>query len=194
MPAELDDAQMRDVLAALLRQPRKRELQQASFTLLFGGMSLAALTHLTRHRMQALVAPDLLKNADYGRYVLPQSIADCGMEAVYRAAFSGAADCAARLAAMGADETQLCYLLLSGQTVPVAATMNAGELYTFFRLRTCTRAQWEIRALAVEALRVLRRAHPLLFSLYGPTCFMTGRCPEGRMCCGRQDEMRRKFG
>lgn len=29
MPTELDDAQMRDVLAALLRQPRKRELQQA---------------------------------------------------------------------------------------------------------------------------------------------------------------------
>lgn len=133
MPTELDDAQMRDVLAALLRQPRKRELQQVSFTLLFGGMSLAALTHLTRHRMQALVAPELLKNADYGRYVLPQSVVDCGMGEVYRAAFSGAAACAERLESMGTDETQLCYLLLSGQTVPAAATMNAGELYTFFR-------------------------------------------------------------
>ena len=79
MPTELDDAQMRDVLAALLRQPRKRELQQASFTLLFGGMSLAALTHLTRHRMQALVAPELLKNADYGRYVLPQSVLELSL-------------------------------------------------------------------------------------------------------------------
>ena len=193
MPTELDDAQMRDVLAALLRQPRKRELQQASFTLLFGGMSLAALTHLTRHRMLALVAPDLLKNADYGRYVLPQSVVDCGMEEVYRAAFSGATAYAERLAAMGADETQLCYLLLSGQTVPAAVTMNAGELYTFFRLRTCTRAQWEIRAIAVEALHVLRKAHPLLFALYGPTCFMTGPCPEGKMCCGRQAEIRQQF-
>ena len=193
MPTELDDAQMRDVLAALLRQPRKRELQQASFALLFDGMSLAALTHLTRHRMQALVAPELLKNADYDRYVLPQSVLECGMEEVYRAAFSGAAACAERLAAMGADETQLCYLLLSGQTVPAVATMNAGELYTFFRLRTCTRAQWEIRAIAVEALHVLRKAHPLLFALYGPTCFMTGHCPEGKMCCGRQAEIRQQF-
>ena len=193
MPTELDDAQMRDVLAALLRQPRKRELQQASFTLLFDGMSLAALTHLTRHRMQALVAPELLKNADYDRYVLPQSVLECGMEEVYRAAFSGAAACAERLESMGADETQLCYLLLSGQTVPAAATMNAGELYTFFRLRTCTRAQWEIRAIAVEALHVLRKAHPLLFALYGPTCFMTGHCPEGKMCCGRQAEIRQQF-
>ena len=29
----------------------------------------------------------------------------------------------------------------------------------------------------------------LLFALYGPTCFMTGHCPEGKMCCGRQAEM-----
>ena len=189
MPAKLDEAQTHALLSALLRQTRRRELEQASFTMCFGGMSLAALTHLTRHRMQSLVAPDLLKNADYSRYVLPQSIVDCGMEEAYRSAFSGAADCAQRLAALGAGETQLCYLLLSGQTVPVVATMNAGELYTFFRLRTCTRAQWEIRALAIEALRVLRAAHPGLFSLYGPTCFMTGHCPEGKMCCGRQKEM-----
>ncbi len=194
MPAELDDAQTRDVLAALLRQPRKRELQQANFTLLFGGMSLAALTHLTRHRMQALVAPDLLQNAEYSRYVLPQSVVDCGMEKVYRAAFSGVAACAERLAALGAGETELCYLLLSGQTVPVVTTMNAGELDTFFRLRTCTRAQWEIRTLAVEALRVLRQAHPQLFSLYGPTCCTAGACPEGKMCCGRQKEMQALFG
>ena len=194
LPRTLGEPELRELLRTLLCQPRKRELEQASFTLLFGGMSLAALTHLTRHRMQSLAAPDLLKNADYGRYVLPQTVVDCGMEEVYRAAFSGAAACSERLAAMGADQTQRCYLLLSGQTVPVAATMNAGELYTFFRLRTCTRAQWEIRALAVEALQVLRQTYPLLFSLYGPTCYMTGRCPEGKMCCGRQAEMREFFG
>ena len=193
-PAALDDAQMRAILAKLLRRPRKRELEQASFTLLFGGMSLSALTHLTRHRMQSLVAPNLLQNAAYNRYVLPQTVLDCGMEAAYRAAFSLAADCAAQLTALGADDTQLCYLLLSGQTIPVISTMNAGELCTFFRLRTCTRAQWEIRVLAVEALQLLRKAHPLLFSLYGPTCFMSGACPEGKMCCGRQAEMRKIFG
>ena len=43
------------------------------------------------------------------------------------------------------------------------------------------------------ALHVLRKAHPLLFALYGPTCFMTGHCPEGKMCCGRQAEIRQQF-
>ena len=93
--------------------------------------------------------------------------------------------CALYLAVLGVAAHPL------GQAL--VATMNAGELYTFFRLRTCTRAQWEIRAIAVEALHVLRKAHPLLFALYGPTCFMTGHCPEGKMCCGRQAEIRQQF-
>ena len=49
------------------------------------------------------------------------------------------------------------------------------------------------KRLATEALKVLRAAHPVLFSLYGPTCFMTGACPEGRMCCGKTAQVREKF-
>ena len=156
-------------------------------------MSLAALTHLTRHRMQALCAPSLLQNADYNRYVLPESVRKAGMEARYREAFSIAEAAARKLSSMGAGKDALSYLLVSGLQVPVVSTMNAGELYTFFRLRTCERAQWEIRELATEALKVLRAAHPGLFSLYGPTCFMTGACPEGRMCCGKTARVREKF-
>ncbi len=88
----------------------------------------------------------------------------------------------------------LSYLLLSGQTVPVLTTMNAGELCTFFRLRCCTRAQWEIRACAEQALAAIRKKAPVLFSLYGPSCYMLGACPEGRMCCGQMARMREKYG
>ena len=51
---ELTQREQTELLRALLQGNRKRELEQASFTLLYGGMSLAALTHLTRHRMQSL--------------------------------------------------------------------------------------------------------------------------------------------
>ena len=191
-PGLTRDEQAR-ILRTLLQNNRKRELEQASFTLLYSGMSLAALTHLTRHRMQALCAPDLLENADYSRFVLPESVRKAGMESRYREAFSIAEAAARKLSSMGAGKDALSYLLVSGLKVPVVSTMNAGELYTFFRLRTCERAQWEIRELATEALKVLRAAHPGLFSLYGPTCFMTGACPEGRMCCGKTVQVREKF-
>ena len=99
----------------------------------------------------------------------------------------------AQLRTAGAGEDALSYLLLSGQTVPVLTTMNAGELYVFFRLRCCNRAQWEIREAACAALMALRKTSPRLFSLYGPTCFVSGKCPEGKMTCGRQAEIRKQF-
>ena len=191
-PGLTRDEQAR-ILRTLLQNNRKRELEQASFTLLYSGMSLAALTHLTRHRMQALCAPELLKAARCDRYVLPESVRQAGMEAQYRGAFRMAGEAAARLRTAGAGEDALSYLLLSGQTVPVLTTMNAGELYVFFRLRCCNRAQWEIRDAACAALAALRESSPLLFSLYGPTCFVSGKCPEGKMTCGRQAEIRKKF-
>ena len=193
VPQPLTKPEQMALLKALLAQPRKRELEQASYTLLFGGLSLAALTHLTRHRMQALCAPNLLKSARYDRYVLPESVQQTGLEAKYREAFRQAGEAAVQLRAAGAGEDVLSYLLLSGQTVPVLTTMNAGELYVFFRLRCCNRAQWEIRDAACAALAALRKTSPLLFSLYGPSCFVSGKCPEGRMTCGRQAEIQRKF-
>ena len=192
-PQPLREDEQTELLKTLLARPRRRELEQASYTLLFGGLSLAALTHLTRHRMQSLCPPQLLQNIRYDRYVLPQSVRDKGMEARYRSAFELAGQAAAQLRDRGADESILCYLMLSGQTVPVLTTMNAGELYVFFRLRCCTRAQWEIRDAACQALAALREVSPELFRLYGPTCFCTGKCPEGKMTCGRQTEMKRKF-
>ena len=143
--------------------------------------------------MQSLAAPDLLANARYDRYVLPESVREAGLQARYCEAFSLAGEAAGKLASMNAGTDALCYLLVSGLRVPVVSTMNAGELYTYFRLRTCQRAQWEIRELATEALRVLRQAHPMLFSLYGPTCFVSGTCPEGRMCCGKTARVREVF-
>ena len=166
------------------------------------------VTGFLNQNLQGGQLTDIIAQLQAGLQQLPKVYSNViGMaidtDSISQALNSGAAQLTAALeqsvigpavrGALSAVIFSLCYLLLSGQTVPAAATMNAGELYTFFRLRTCTRAQWEIRAIAVEALHVLRKAHPLLFALYGPTCFMTGHCPEGKMCCGRQAEIRQQF-
>ena len=183
-PAELDEGRQREFLRALLNAPRARELEQAAFTLRFGSLSLAALTHLTRHRMQSLCPPELAGCCSYERYVLPQSVLDAHLESEYRAAFALAGEAAEELRALGMSRADSVYLLLAGQTVSAVTTMNARELAVFMRLRCCERAQWEIRRCAEAALEALRERWPLLFSLYGPTCYMTGRCPEGAMSCG----------
>jgi thymidylate synthase (FAD) len=70
--------------------------------------------------------------------------------------------------------------------------MNARELHHFFSLRACRRAQWEIREMAKRMLSAARVRAPLLFETAGPGC-VRGRCPEGKMSCGKPGEVRREI-
>ena len=71
-------------------------------------------------------------------------------------------------------------------------TMNTRSLYNFFNHRCCERAQWEIRALAIEMLRQVREISPILFKNIGPKC-IKGPCPEGKMTCGKIVQIKEKF-
>lgn len=75
------------------------------------------------------------------------------------------------------------YVLPNACTTNITITMNARELLHFLSLRCCNRAQWEIREMADEMLRHLRKASPVIFARAGPGC-VRGACPEGRLSCG----------
>jgi len=68
-------------------------------------------------------------------------------------------------------------------------TMNVRSLRNFFKLRCCARAQWEIREVAIEMLRLCKSVAPILFANAGPAC-VNGKCSEGAMSCGKAKEMR----
>ncbi len=74
----------------------------------------------------------------------------------------------------------------------IVFTMNARSLQNFFRLRTCNRAQWEIRQLAKAMLKEVKKVYPILFKNSGPGC-INGPCPEGVMTCGKIKEVREEF-
>lgn len=182
------------ILDELFTSSRPRALEQAQFSFLLTDMSLACLTHLTRHRMQSLLIPEI-NTCDRTRFVVPESIKDKGdLLAEYESAFRETARLYDELRALGEDENELVYVLLAGNVIDVTAAMNARELLLFFRLRSCTRAQWEIREHANIMLAEIKKVAPILGSHYGPSCFVTGKCPEGRFSCGRIDEMREIFG
>ena len=110
----------------------------------------------------------------------------------YKNAFKETADEYARLKNLGVPEELLVYYQLSGNTLDIVTTMNARQLLLFMRLRSCTRAQWEIQEYAVDALRQLRKVEPAIFNFYGPSCFVD-KCTEGPMTCGRALEMKDFF-
>ena len=74
----------------------------------------------------------------------------------------------------------------------MVCTLNARSLMNFFTHRCCNRAQWEIRELATEMLRLVLEVAPNLFKNAGPAC-LRGACSEGKMSCGKQKEVRAKF-
>ncbi len=84
------------------------------------------------------------------------------------------------------------FILPNACTTSIVVTMNVRSLQNFFDHRCCNRAQWEIRAVAIEMLKQCREVAPALFMGSGPRC-LRGACPEGKMTCGKAKEVREYF-
>lgn len=84
------------------------------------------------------------------------------------------------------------YVFPNACETKIVFTMNARTLLNFFKLRCCNRAQWEIKELAIEMLREVKKVSPVLFKNAGPTC-INGPCEEGIMTCGKIKEVRSFF-
>lgn len=181
-------------LDALVADPRPRELEQLNYAFVISDLTLSGLTHLVRHRMQSIAVPSLL-SVDHSRVILPDSIRNKeAARTVYETTLATARELRLAAAADEALQPYGYYFALSGNVVTVMSTMNAREMRLFMRLRTCSRAQWEIRKVAVECLRLARSSFSALFEKMGPSCVVDGICPEGKMTCGRKAEMQKKFG
>ena len=81
------------------------------------------------------------------------------------------------------------FVLPNACETKIVVTMNVRSLFNFFRHRCCSRAQWEIKAVADEMLKLCREVAPNVFKNAGPSC-LAGKCPEGKMTCGKINEMK----
>ncbi|MEG0978737.1 MAG: FAD-dependent thymidylate synthase [Oscillospiraceae bacterium] len=191
----VSDCELRcQIIDAVVKSARPRPLESVNFTFRLNNVSLPCITHFARHRMQSLDVPPLTK-AKREKYITPKFISDnAELNARYDAAFIRNAELYKKMQAQGISEEILVYYLLCGSTLDLVATINARELMLLLRLRTCTRAQWEIREYAIEMLVLLRKVAPSIFNLYGPSCYLLGACSESaKFTCGRAAEMREFF-
>ena len=159
-------------------------IEHASFTFSVEDVSRAMTHQLVRHRVasysqqsQRYVAYDALE-----KYVTPPSIA-CSSQAkkTFDDALKTISEAYRKLLKMGIPKEDARFILPNAAKTNIVVTMNARELRHFFNLRCCTRAQWEIREVAVEMLKQAKKAAPALFENCGPTCVELGYCAEGKM-------------
>ena len=162
-------------------------IEHASYTFAVEGVSRALLAQLTRHRIASysVQSQRYVDKSDFD-YIVPPSIAarketriafEWLMESInkyyaYLSSYDDIPNEDARFILPNACDTRIIF------------TMNARSLHNFFKLRCCNRAQWEIRAMADEMLRLCREVSPVLFKSAGPSCAVTGKCSEGAYCCG----------
>lgn len=85
------------------------------------------------------------------------------------------------------------YILPNACETKLFMTMNARQLLHFFEERLCERAQWEIRQVAEKMLALVREKCPSLFSGIGPKCVNLGKCPEGKLSCGKIQQKKKQF-
>ncbi len=157
-------------------------LEHAVFTFEVEGLSRAALAQLTRHRLASfdVQSQRYVKLGDWTA-VIPERISNSYLAEEAEKCIQNCMDLYERLLEAGVPAEDARYITPQAISTKLIMTMNARELIHFCSLRTCNRAQWEIRHMADEMLRICRRLSPLIFGNAGPGC-VTGKCPEKRPC------------
>ena len=170
-------------------------LEHASFTFGIEGISRACSHQLVRHRIASYSQQSQRYVSHEAPFeaVIPESIAGRDeLAARFRDHLAATHVLYRELLAAGVPAEDARFVLPNAAATKLVLTMNARELHHFFALRCCRRAQWEIRAMAKEMLRLARRAAPLLFADAGPGC-LRGACPEGTMTCGAAADVRKEY-
>ena len=215
----LTEEKTRSFLEMLGEIGHESPIEHATFTFGIEGVSRSLLAQITRHRIASFSVQSqrYVKENQFSFVTPPEIVALPEAEARYQKAMQEAHQTYLELAEM-LEEKHFARLVQEGKPekearraaekqaiedarfvlpnaceTKMVVTMNARSLKNFFRLRCCSRAQWEIRDVATQMLFLVREVAPTLFAHAGPPC-LTGPCPEGKMSCGRMQEVRRRFG
>lgn len=206
-------------LKMLTEMGHESPIEHASFTFAIEGVSRSLLAQITRHRMASFSVQSQryvkIKEGAFSFVTPPEIAKDPAAEAKYQTfmqdcyqTYLSLADSLQErhmkeLTAQGVPEKAAArqaekmaiedarYVLPNACETKMIMTMNARSLYNFFRLRCCNRAQWEIRELAWQMLKLCREVAPTLFAKAGPSC-LSGSCSEAKMTCGKADEVRER--
>lgn len=182
----------------LMSMGHESVFEHASFTFGIEGVSRVLLAQLTRHRMASYsVQSQRYVSYDQGfGYIIPDSIKALGNEAVetymnqMETIESWYISWQKMLGGNGEKTNEDArFVLPNACETRIMVTMNVRELFHFFSLRMCSRAQWEIRQMAEQMFLLCLHTAPSLFRNAGPAC-LRGKCPEGEKSCGRAADIR----
>lgn len=182
-------------------------LEHISFTFGVEGISRACSMQLVRHRIasysqQSQRYVDTINNFNYVIPSIVQEMGECAVERFERDMeqirltterwhdrFLDFLDENKEFNRFGMSDKKIAnensrVFLPNATETKIVITMNLRTLINFVKKRSCNRAQEEINKMAWEMVKEIEKISPLLSSLLGAPC-QFGKCPEGKMCCGK---------
>lgn len=161
--------------------------EHVSFTFMITGISSVLLSQLTRHRFFSFsVQSERYCGANYSCVVPPSVVNNPDAKKLWDDTISIIHDSYKKLVSeFRIPKEDARMIREKATTYNLIATANARELNRFFELRCCSRAQWEIRELAIKMRDLVKDVAPITFFNAGAHCDRYGFCPEGDKCCGR---------
>lgn len=200
----IEETDQQKFIDKLLSMGHVSPVEHAIFTFGVEGISRACSHQLVRHRLasysqqsQRYVGKQSEKTGGIFDFIIPPSVVAAGKKEWFIEKMQEVQKWYDELVdALGGEGEKVYedarFLLPNAAETKLIVTMNARELLHFFRMRCCERAQWEIRALATEMLRIIRKVAPNIFGKSGPAC-LVGGCTEGAFYCGKIEEVRKKY-
>ena len=183
----ISDEQAAKLVRKLVSMGHFSTLEHVTFNFAIEGVSRVLTHQLVRHRIASYSQQSqrYVKEHDFETIVPPSIAKNPEAKAKFDALMTQIQDLYNEFTAAGVLAEDARYILPNAAETKIVCTFNARSLLNFFSLRCCTRAQWEIRALANEMLRQVKEVAPVIFENAGPTCVSEGVCHEGEMSCGR---------
>jgi len=195
LAAGIDDASAAQFVEKLTSLGHLSPIEHASFTFGIEGVSRALLAQITRHRIASFSVQSqrYVGSTDFN-YIIPPAIEQLGADAVtefenqMKQTARWYADWQQKLGGNRESSNEDArFVLPNAAETKFIVTMNARELLHFFKERCCFRAQWELRGIAWQMLKLCLDIAPSIFANAGPGC-LNGKCTEGKMSCGRMSE------
>lgn len=160
---DLDIEKARRLIRKAIALGHESVLEHASFTFSVKGISRVCSHQLVRHRIASYSQQSM-------RYVSLEKLESLiippvpeEFKGIYEEIYSKCLEVYKLLRERGLSPQRARYVLPMGTPTNIVFTMNARELRHFLRLRLSKHADWEIRNLAREILKIVLQIAPSIF-------------------------------
>ena len=140
-------------------------------------LSFSALTHLLRHRIQSVIVPYYSSIPD----MKTSHVMECND--AYSEAIEKENIFLKFLKDNDVKNSSIIYFMSCGRVIPVAQYSNYRQLMHMSELRSCSRAQKEIRIIINKMVDNSLAKNKEFEGFFGPSCTKSGVCKEGKFSC-----------